>query len=1229
MPNRAPAAVGAIPARTVTVGATATVDASAHFSDPDGDALFYAASSSNAGVASVTMDMEGGVATVTGVAKGEASVSVTARDAYGLSATLSFSVVVPNRAPTATDSVPEQSVFVGESISVDLSARFSDPDGDALVFAAASSNEGTVAVTVDGGAATVAGVGQGEATVTATASDPGGLSAELAFVVAVPNQAPVAGAPIPERSVFVGESISVDLSAHFSDPDGDALTYAAASSNEGTVAVTVAGGVATVAGIGQGEATLTVAASDPGGLSAELVFAATVPNRAPIAAAPIPEQSVFVGESISVDLSAHFSDPDGDGLVYAAASSDEETVAVTVDGGVAIVAGVGQGEATLMVAASDAHGLSAELVFAATVPNRAPIAAAPIPEQSVFVGESISLDLSAHLSDPDGDALVFAAASSRARVVAVSVEGPVATVAGVARGTATVTAAASDPAGLFATLSFSVAVPNRAPVATDSLPARSLRVGDSASVDLGDRFADPDGDRLTYSASSANADVAAVSVADGAATVIARAPGSTAVVLKARDSSGGSAELAFVVTVTPAETKPKSNRPPVARGIVPVQSLLAGSTFRLDLGSRFVDPDGDALTYAASSAAPAVASVSVVGRSVSVLGRTAGAAGVRATATDPGGLSAHLDFVVLVEGEAQPGPAIQFGADLLELEAADSTHESFQGDVVVANVGDKAVGPVTLTIGAARLGDGNAVSGVTLRVEPAEIPTLNPGARTTVDVTAQLPPNAREGIYRSELDARAGNGDARASLDVRFRVQRRPGPPAVGAGVVIAEGNRRIRQGDVVRYSAQVRNEAGAVVPDARVSWSVRPADAGLLDANGRFVAYAAGDLRIVATADLRAGGRVRRDSAVAWVVVDARGISQSLRVLGTGAVVDRRTSDLWVHGDHAYTGTWNDRPASGMRTGNVLYAWKLDANGLPTLTDSIVVSARTVNDVKIRADGRLGVLTHEGDPSRRNGVTFFDLADPARPRVVSRFTTGLATGVHNAWLDGDHAYLALTPWGSGLRVLDVSDPKAPRMVGSYYAGRSFLHDVHVRDGIAFLSHWDAGLVVLDVGGGTAGGSPSRPVELSRVDLGGLTHNVWYWPDAEYAFVGDEKFGYSSGANGMLRVLDVSDLSRPRQVATYGVPGASSHNYWLDEDEEILYLAWYEKGVRALDVGGELVGELDRQGREVGFLRYGADTTSCWSGPAGATCTFSPQLHGGKLYLSDMKHGLVVLDPGR
>ena len=343
--------------------------------------------------------------------------------------------------------------------------------------------------------------------------------------------------------------------------------------------------------------------------------------------------------------------------------------------------------------------------------------------------------------------------------------------------------------------------------------------------------------------------------------------------------------------------------------------------------------------------------------------------------------------------------------------------------------------------------------------------------------------------------------------------------------------------------------------------------------------------------------------------------------IVGQGEVLDRITSDLWVHGNAAYTGTWGQRTTpAGTLVGNTLNTWDISMPGAPALVNSMMVDAGTINDVKVSEDGTLGVITHEGSAGGGNGITLLDLTDPLAPAPIVHFTTTLENGVHNAWIDGTHVYLAVDGANSqaGLRILDVADPANPTIVADFYGGSSSLHDVYVRDGLAFLSHWNAGLIILDVGNGMAGGSPGNPVEVSRVlTQGGQTHNAWYWPAGGYVFVGEE-----SGRPGVMHVVDVSDLSNPVEVATFGVSGDTPHNFWMDETAEVLYLSWYSNGIRALDVSGRLLGALDRQGREIaGFLYAQA------AGAPFPSRNWASQFHNGLLYLSDMNTGLWILQP--
>ena len=285
-----------------------------------------------------------------------------------------------------------------------------------------------------------------------------------------------------------------------------------------------------------------------------------------------------------------------------------------------------------------------------------------------------------------------------------------------------------------------------------------------------------------------------------------------------------------------------------------------------------------------------------------------------------------------------------------------------------------------------------------------------------------------------------------------------------------------LRQGDVAQYAAEALDALGAVVANAEIIWSVEPQSGGFASDEGRFVGYSGTPL-VIATAGTH--------SDTLQVTITPRNVSGTFSIVGQGKVLDRVTSDLWVHGNAAYTGTWGQRTtAAGTLKGNTLNTWDISVPGTPALVNSMMVDAGTINDVKVSEDGTLGVITHEGRfASGGNGITLLDLTDPLAPASIIHFTTTLDSGVHNAWIDGTHVYLVVdgTSSQAGLRILDISDQADPTIVADFYGGSSSLHDVYVRDGLAFLSHWNAGLIILDVGNGMAGGSPGNPVEVSRV----------------------------------------------------------------------------------------------------------------------------------------------------
>ena len=547
----------------------------------------------------------------------------------------------------------------------------------------------------------------------------------------------------------------------------------------------------------------------------------------------------------------------------------------------------------------------------------------------------------------------------------------------------------------------------------------------------------------------------------------------------------------------------------------------------------------------------------------------------------------------------EPAVALEFVPPVVVLDGVKDTV------VQLRNTGTVVVGPIEVSKGALVDSAGTEFAASPLLISPSQILTLDSGSAQSISISVDASA-IQVGSYQVGLEAHTAEGTL-ALLDIRFLIEPPPPPPTVS----ITSGPTTVRQGDVVRYTAEARDGIGNVI--GTISWSVTPSNAGSITGDGRLVGFVPGSASIIARASTAAS--TATDTLA--VTITPRGFSGRFTVVGRGDVTTRFTSDIWVHGDVAYTTTWGSRTVNSVTTsGNTLYVWDISDPANPALSDSVAVDAGTVNDVKIRADGTLGVITHAGSTDGLNGITLLDLADPRHPTIIRRFTGSLG-GVHNVWVDGSYVYAV----GSGqLVIIDISDPSQPQEVALFSAP----HDVYVRNGLAFLSHWDAGLVILDVGNGMAGGSPTSPVEVGRAQTeGGNTHNAWYWPDSGYVFVGEE-----SGRPGVMHVVDVSDLTNPVEVATFAVPGDTPHNFWLDETRGILYMAWYSQGIRALDVTGELLGALDRQGREIASIDYAAPAVGCFSGSAAmGTCTWAPQLHNGLIYLSDMNTGMWVLQP--
>lgn len=458
-------------------------------------------------------------------------------------------------------------------------------------------------------------------------------------------------------------------------------------------------------------------------------------------------------------------------------------------------------------------------------------------------------------------------------------------------------------------------------------------------------------------------------------------------------------------------------------------------------------------------------------------------------------------------------------------------------------------------------------------------------------------------------------------------------------GVDVVPASATAKTGDVVHFNANAQGTKGASAKNLLTNWSVSGSGA-MVYSDGAFVAERPGTYQVTVS--------IGRHSGVASVTVAPRDIQRELHVVahiptkGTdGQPI--QTSEEWVVGNTLYVATISDR----------IFCYDISDPANPKPLDSMKADARLINDISTTPDQRVGVFTREGSSTRKNGIVLFDPSDPAHLKVISEYTETVTGGVHSAFINEHYAYITDDATGS-LRVIDFQDPKHAKEVarwqtenatasvitgpmGPMSSGR-YLHDLYVKDGLAFLAYWRDGLIILDVGNGIKGGSPEHPQLVSQFKYNHheLYGNGWLagthaaFRYKNYVFVGDEVFPAEFDIDskdripvrGILHVMDISDIQHPRQVATYEVPEGGIHNIWADND--ILYAGDYAGGGRVIDISGELRGNLYEQGREIARI---------WTGDPGGyrpnlPFAWGAQPANGLIFYNDINTGIWIAKLG-
>ncbi len=366
--------------------------------------------------------------------------------------------------------------------------------------------------------------------------------------------------------------------------------------------------------------------------------------------------------------------------------------------------------------------------------------------------------------------------------------------------------------------------------------------------------------------------------------------------------------------------------------------------------------------------------------------------------------------------------------------------------------------------------------------------------------------------------------------------------------------------------------------------------------------------------------------------IVPARNESEAngLTLVSETPVVDQYDSsyffglpvDVYVTKNHAYV----------VSLESAYQGW----GGLSVYDVSDPAHPRLVNQISAE-NGYWNGVWAKGDAlyvaSGKHGVITFDISNPANP-VLTPVQVQENVDAHTVLVEGNHLYAM----GDPTRIYDISNPRAPRLLGRYVPPGAesypyaYVHDAFVYQGRMYSYYWSYGMQISDVSrlsdtqgptplGGyryavNADGSPMLSYARSHAGAVGT------YVDRLIAFEGGETWG------AHLRVLDVTDPTQVKLISRYRLrEEASIHNMILDETRKRLYIAYYQEGVRVLDVANPA------QPRELGYFNTFRSEDPMrglgfYEGAIGIRVPKTPDVsstNAGLLYVVDTSRGLIIL----
>jgi hypothetical protein len=587
------------------------------FTDTAAGKLIYTATLANGQACPSWLTFNASTLTFSGTVPGgmeTLSLKVTATDYLGMSDSETFTVTVPGLPPTLAHQTATQTWTEGTKVSFTLpSNTFADPNGETMNYSATLSSgqalPGWLALNSATGTFTGSvGDTSGAMSIKVTATDTSGLSVSETLQATLVAPPPTLTAPTVSQTWTAGKALSFALGSNtFTAVPGQTLTYTAALP-AGLKINPTTGAITGTVPVALGVDTISVTATETSGLAVSETFKATI-----VATAPVVHQTAAqtwtANKAVSLSVASAFTDPQGESLTYTAALSSGKALptGLTFNAATATFGGIAPtslGALVITVTAKDQSGLSSSETFQCTVAALAPKPTTTVTAQYWAANEAVTFTLpSTAFVDPQGEQMTYAATTANGAALPSWLKFNTAT--GAFTGTApttpqtlSVTVTATDQSGLSAQETFQAAVQAFAPTVTNQTGTQTWVAGKAVSFSLASNtFADPQGEKLTLSATQANGSALPGGLTFNTTTdtfngVAPITPETLGLKVTATDASGLSVSDTFSAIIQAAA--------PTLAHQTASQLWADGSTMSFLLPSgTFTDPRGAGLSYAA------------------------------------------------------------------------------------------------------------------------------------------------------------------------------------------------------------------------------------------------------------------------------------------------------------------------------------------------------------------------------------------------------------------------------------------------------------------------------------------------------------------------------------------------------------------------------------------------------------------------------------------------------